>query len=144
MQLLLYFGFTALQCHIIKLLYAGGGFIPLIHTLGQPLPRSKIYLAILGCTHATNNDDDAKYESFINIVRLASAARYFTVPVYRSHRRCQLMPNSHRPPDTTRQCCLCRVRRCELSLETVWQSLHSQPIDHPSRVAFSGEVQAYV
>jgi len=32
------------------------------------------------------------------------------------------MPNSHRPPDTTRQCCLYRVRRCELSLETVWQS----------------------
>ena len=26
-----------------------------------------------------------------------------------------LMPNSHRPPDATRQCCLCRVRRCELS-----------------------------
>ena len=23
--------------------------------------------------------------------------------------------NSHRPPDTTRQCSLCRVRRCELS-----------------------------
>ena len=47
------------------------------------------------------------------------------------------MPNSQRPPDTTRQCCLCRVRRCELSLETVWQSLNSQPIDHPHRVAFS-------
>jgi len=40
-----------------------------------------------------------------------------------------LMPNSHRRPYTTRQCCLCRVRRCELSLETVWQSLNSQPID---------------
>ena len=26
-----------------------------------------------------------------------------------------VMPNSHRPPDMTRQCCLCRVRRCELS-----------------------------
>jgi len=26
-----------------------------------------------------------------------------------------LMPNSHRPPDTTRQCSLCRVRWCELS-----------------------------
>jgi len=78
MQLLLYFGFTALQCHIIKLLYAGGGFIPLIHTLGQPLPRSKIYLAILGCTHATNNDDDAKYESFINIVRLGSPVLHGT------------------------------------------------------------------
>jgi len=25
------------------------------------------------------------------------------------------MPNSHRPPDTTRQCSLCRVRWCELS-----------------------------
>ena len=25
------------------------------------------------------------------------------------------MPNSHRPPGTTRQCCLYRVRRCELS-----------------------------
>jgi len=34
-------------------------------------------------------------------------------------------PNSHRPPDMTRQCCLCRVRRCELSIETVWQSLNS-------------------
>jgi len=40
------------------------------------------------------------------------------------------MPNSHRPPDTTRRSCLCRARRCELSLETVWQSLKSQPIDH--------------
>jgi len=36
---------------------------------------------------------------------------------------CFLMPNSHRPPDTTRQSCLCRVWRCELRLETVWQSL---------------------
>jgi len=26
-----------------------------------------------------------------------------------------LMPNSHGPPDPTRQSCLCRVRRCELS-----------------------------
>ena len=52
---------------------------------------------------------------------------------------CLLMLNSHRPPDTTRQCCLCRVRRCELSLETVWQSLSSQPIDHPRLVAFSEE-----
>jgi len=26
-----------------------------------------------------------------------------------------VMPNSHRPPDKTRQCCLSRVRRCELS-----------------------------
>jgi len=25
------------------------------------------------------------------------------------------MPNSHHPPDTTRQCSLCRVKRCELS-----------------------------
>ena len=33
------------------------------------------------------------------------------------------MSSSHRPPDTTRRSCLCRVRRCELSLETVWQSL---------------------
>ena len=49
------------------------------------------------------------------------------------------MLNSHRPPDTTRQCCLCRIRRCELSLETVWQSLNSQPIDHPRHVAFSEE-----
>ena len=40
------------------------------------------------------------------------------------------MPNSHRPPDTTRRSCLCRARRCELSLETVWRSLKSQPIDH--------------
>jgi len=37
----------------------------------------------------------------------------------------RLMSNSHRPPDTTRQCCLCRVWRCELSLETVRQSLNS-------------------
>jgi len=36
------------------------------------------------------------------------------------------MSNSHRPPDATRQCCLCRVRRRELSLETVWQSLNSR------------------
>ena len=36
-----------------------------------------------------------------------------------------LMRNSHRSPDTTRQCCLCRVTRCELSLEIVWQSLNS-------------------
>jgi len=50
------------------------------------------------------------------------------------------MPNSHRRPDKTRQSCLCRVRRCELSLETVWQSLNSQPIDHPRRVAFSEQV----
>ena len=50
------------------------------------------------------------------------------------------MPNSHRPPDTTRQCSLCRVSRCELSLETVWQSLNSQPTDHLGRVAFSEEV----
>jgi len=41
-----------------------------------------------------------------------------------------VMPNSHCLPDTTRQCCLCRVRRCELSLETVWQSLNSQSINH--------------
>jgi len=53
---------------------------------------------------------------------------------------CSVMPNSHRPPNTTPQCCLCRVGRCELSLETVWQSLNSQPIDHPRRVAFSEEV----
>jgi len=26
-----------------------------------------------------------------------------------------IMPNSHRPPDTTRQSCLCRVRRCEFA-----------------------------
>jgi len=51
------------------------------------------------------------------------------------------MPNSHRPSDTTRRSCLCRIGRCELSLETVWQSLNSQPIDHPRRVAFSEEVQ---
>jgi len=36
-----------------------------------------------------------------------------------------VMLSSHRPPDTTRQCCLCRVRRRELSLETVWQRLNS-------------------
>ena len=30
-----------------------------------------------------------------------------------------LMPNSHRLPDTTKRSCLCRVGRCELSLETV-------------------------
>jgi len=53
---------------------------------------------------------------------------------------CRVMPNSHRPPDTTRRSCLCRVRRCELSLEAVWQSLNSQPIDHPRRVMFSEEV----
>ena len=46
----------------------------------------------------------------------------------------RLMPNSHRPPDATRRSCLCRVRRCELSLETVWQRLNSQLIDHPRRV----------
>ena len=51
------------------------------------------------------------------------------------------MTNSHRPPDTTRRSSLCRVRRCELSLETVWQSQNSQPIDHPRRVAFSEEVR---
>jgi len=46
------------------------------------------------------------------------------------------MSSTHRPPDTTRRSCLCCVRRCELSLETVWQSLiNSQPIDHPRRVA---------
>ena len=28
---------------------------------------------------------------------------------------CSLMPNSHRPPDTTRRCGLSRVGRCELS-----------------------------
>ena len=39
--------------------------------------------------------------------------------------RGRLKSNSHRPPDTTKQCRLCRVRRCELSLETVWQSLDS-------------------
>jgi len=36
-----------------------------------------------------------------------------------------LMTNSNRPPDTTRRSCLCRVWRCALSLETVWQSLNS-------------------
>jgi len=40
-----------------------------------------------------------------------------------------VLPNSHRPTDTTRQCCLRRIGRCELSLETVWQSVNSQPID---------------
>ena len=44
------------------------------------------------------------------------------------------------PPEKTRQSCLCRVSRCELSLETVWQSLDSQPVDQPRRVAFSDEV----
>jgi len=39
--------------------------------------------------------------------------------------RGRLKSNSHRRPDTTKQCRLCRVRRCELSLETVWQSLNS-------------------
>jgi len=34
----------------------------------------------------------------------------------RCDKRTSVMPNSHRPPDTTRQCCLCRVRRCELAL----------------------------
>ena len=52
----------------------------------------------------------------------------------------RLMPNLHRPPDKTRRSCLRRVRRCELSLETVWQSLDSQPIDHPRRLAFSEEI----
>ena len=51
-----------------------------------------------------------------------------------------LVPNSHSPPDTTRRSCLCRVGRSELSLETVRQSLNSQPIDHRRRVAFSEEV----
>jgi len=37
-----------------------------------------------------------------------------------------IMPNSHRSPDKTRQSCLCRVRRCELNVETVWQSLDSK------------------
>ena len=31
-----------------------------------------------------------------------------------NHVYVSVMPNSHRPPDTTRQCCLCRVRQCEL------------------------------
>ena len=40
--------------------------------------------------------------------------RVFLCPIHTAH-----------PPDTTRQCWLCRVRRCEMSLETVWQSLNS-------------------
>jgi len=35
------------------------------------------------------------------------------------------MPSSHHPPDKTRRSCLCRIGRCELSLEAVWQSLPS-------------------
>jgi len=53
------------------------------------------------------------------------------------------MLNSHRPTDTTGRSCLCRVRWCELNLETVWQSLISQPIDHSRRLTFSEEVYAY-
>jgi len=34
------------------------------------------------------------------------------------------MPSLHRPPNITRQSCLCRIRWCELSLETVWRSLN--------------------
>ena len=60
-------------------------------------------------------------------------------------RRCdrvavELKFNAQFTPPDTRQCCLCRVRRCELSLETVWQRLNSQPIDHPRRVTFSKDV----
>jgi len=51
-----------------------------------------------------------------------------------------LRPNSHRPPDTTKQRCLCRIRRCELSLATVWQSPNSLRMDDIRRVAFSEEV----
>jgi len=40
-----------------------------------------------------------------------------TLTAYHADR---VMSNSHRPPDTTRRSCLCRVGRCELSLETVW------------------------
>jgi len=47
------------------------------------------------------------------------------------------MPTSHRSPDTTKRSCLCRVGRCGLSLETVWQSLNSQLRDHLHRVTFS-------
>jgi len=38
---------------------------------------------------------------------------------------CFVMPSSHRPPDATRRSCLRPIRRRELSLETVWQSLNS-------------------
>ena len=37
------------------------------------------------------------------------------LPHARRRTRLSLMPDSHRPPDTTRRSCLCRVRRCELS-----------------------------
>ena len=40
--------------------------------------------------------------------------RAFTLPGH-------IMPNSHRPPDTTRQSCLCSVRRCG-----VWVSFKSR------------------
>jgi len=45
--------------------------------------------------------------------------------------------NSHLPP---KQCCLCRVRQCKLSLATVLESLKSLPMDDSRRVAFSEEV----
>jgi len=46
----------------------------------------------------------------------------------------------HTARQTRQDGAVCRVRRCELSLETVRQSLNSQPIDHRRRVAFSEEV----
>ena len=49
-----------------------------------------------------------------------------------------LVPNSHRPPDMTRRSCLCRIRRCELSLKTQSLSKSEQSADRsPSSVAQS-------
>jgi len=59
---------------------------------------------------------------------------------YRLQHSAVVKPNSHVPPDTTKLCCLCRVRRCKLSLATVLQSLKSLHMDNSRRVVFGEEV----
>jgi len=54
------------------------------------------------------------------------------------------MPNSHRPPDNTRRSCLCRIRRCELSLDSRDRLAKSEQLADPRRVAFSRRSSGYV
>ena len=60
-------------------------------------------------------------QSYFPIELLPDLCNFADLSVFATARRldcckcCQLIPNSDRPPDKTRQCCQRRVRRCELS-----------------------------
>ena len=66
----------------------------------------------------------------------------FARAYHHKHSRDKLLCSIHTASQTRQESAVCVVSGggCKLSLETVWQSLNSLPIDHPRRMASSEEV----